>query len=268
MGLSLQKSTMARGMKKHLKRLNAPKHWMLDKLSGVFAPRPTPGPHKLRECLPLCIFLRNRLHYALTYDEVKKITMQRLVKVDGKVRTDPTYPAGFMDVITLEKTNENFRLIYDRKGRFSVHRITAAEAAYKLCKVKKVATGRKGIPFLVTHDARTIRYPNPDIKVNDSIMVDIETGKIKQHIRFELGNVCMITGGHNLGRVGTVMHRDRHPGSFDIVHVKDKTGATFATRLSNVFILGRPNDDFISLPKGAGIKLTIAEERDRRLAAK
>lgn len=41
--------------------------------------------------------------------------MQRLVKVDGKVRTDTTYPAGFMDVITLEKTGENFRLIYDTK---------------------------------------------------------------------------------------------------------------------------------------------------------
>jgi hypothetical protein len=27
---------MARGIKKHLKRLNAPKHWMLDKLGGVF----------------------------------------------------------------------------------------------------------------------------------------------------------------------------------------------------------------------------------------
>jgi len=230
---------MARGPKKHLKRLNAPKHWMLDKLTGVFAPRPTTGPHKLRECLPLCIFLRNRLHYALTYDEAKKILMQRLVKVDGKVRTDVTFPAGFMDVITLEKTGENFRLIYDAKGRFSVHRISAAEAAYKLCKVKKVATGRKAVPFLVTHDARTIRYPNPDIKVNDSIMVNIETGKIMKSIPFEQGNVCMITGGHNLGRVGIVMHRDRHPGSFDIVHVKDSNGNTFATRLSNVFILGR-----------------------------
>jgi ribosomal protein S4E len=27
---------MARGIKKHLKRLNAPRHWMLDKLGGVF----------------------------------------------------------------------------------------------------------------------------------------------------------------------------------------------------------------------------------------
>jgi len=42
------------------------------------------------------VFLRNRLKYALTYDEVKKIVNQRLVKVDGKVRTDKTYPAGFM----------------------------------------------------------------------------------------------------------------------------------------------------------------------------
>jgi len=69
---------------------------MLDKLGGVFAPRPSTGPHKLRESLPLLIFLRNRLKYALTGAEVTKIVMQRLIKVDGKVRTDPNYPAGFM----------------------------------------------------------------------------------------------------------------------------------------------------------------------------
>lgn len=60
------------------------------------APRPSTGPHKLRECLPLIIFLRNRLKYALTGDEVKKICMQRFIKIDGKVRTDITYPTGFM----------------------------------------------------------------------------------------------------------------------------------------------------------------------------
>lgn len=69
---------------------------MLDKLGGVFAPRPSTGPHKLRESLPLMIFLRNRLKYALNGAEVTKIVMQRLIKVDGKVRTDPTFPAGFM----------------------------------------------------------------------------------------------------------------------------------------------------------------------------
>merc|ERR1712042_55767 len=269
MGLFLlTKSSMARGPRKHLKRLNAPKHWMLDKLTGVFAPRPSTGPHKLRECLPLCIFLRNRLHYALTMDEVKKILQQRLIKVDGRVRTDTTYPAGFMDVITIEKTNENFRLIYDVKGRFAVHRISAEEAKYKLCKVRKVAVGPKGVPYITTHDGRTIRYPDPLVKVNDTVKYDIASGKIEDFIKFDSGNLCMITGGRNLGRVGVVTHRERHPGSFDIVHIRDAVGHTFATRLNNVLIIGKSNKAWVSLPRGKGVKLSIAEERDRRLAAK
>ena len=33
---------MARGPKKHMKRLNAPSHWMLNKLGGIFV---GPPPH-------------------------------------------------------------------------------------------------------------------------------------------------------------------------------------------------------------------------------
>jgi len=259
---------MARGPKKHLKRLNAPKSWMLDKLGGVFAPRPSGGPHKLRESLPLIIFLRNRLNYALTGDEVKKILMQRLIKVDGKVRVDPTYPAGFMDVISIEKTNENFRLIYDTKGRYAVHRIQAEESKYKLCRVKKLGVGPKGVPYLVTSDGRTLRYPDPLVKISDTIQLDIATSKIIDFIKFEVGNLCMITGGHNLGRVGIVTSRERHPGSFDIVHVRDSIGHVFATRLAYCFIIGKGNKPYVSLPRGNGIRLTIAEERDQRLHAK
>ncbi|CAB4378071.1 unnamed protein product [Rhizophagus irregularis] len=229
---------MARGPRKHLKRLNAPKHWMLDKLTGTYAPRPSPGPHKLRECLPLVIFLRNRLKYALTSKDVQSILMQRLVKVDGKVRTDSTYPAGFMDVISIERNGENFRLIYDTKGRFTVHRITADEAKYKLA------------------------------KVNDTIRFDFETNKITEFIKFEVGNIAMITGGRNMGRVGIITHRERHVGGFDIVHIKDSVDRQFATRLINVFVIGEGNKPWISLPKGKGVKLTIAEERDRRRALK
>ena len=61
--------------------------------------------------MPLSVLLRNRLKYALTYKEVKMICMQRLVKVDAKVRTDMNFPTGFMDVVTLEKTNQHFRML-------------------------------------------------------------------------------------------------------------------------------------------------------------
>ncbi|CAH8648033.1 unnamed protein product [Schistosoma bovis] len=257
-----------RGNKKHLKRLNAPKHWMLDKLGGNFAPRPSTGPHKLRECLPLSIFLRNRLKYALTYTECTKILAQRLVKVDGRVRTDKKYPAGFMDVITIEKTNEHFRLIYDTKGRFAIQRIHPDEAKYKLCKVRKVLVGRGGVPYIVTHDARTIRYPDPNIKPNDTIQVDIATGKVLNHIKFEPGNMCMVTGGRNLGRVGTITQWERHPGSVEMVHVRDSTGHQFVTRLNNIFIIGKSNKPWISLPKNRGIRLSIIEERDKRIRAR
>lgn len=87
---------MVRGPKKHMKRLNAPKHWMLSKMGGIFAPKPSSGPHKVRECLPVSIIIRNRLKYALTRKESQMIVMQKLVKVDGKVRTDMNFPAGFM----------------------------------------------------------------------------------------------------------------------------------------------------------------------------
>lgn len=258
---------MVRGPKKHLKRLAAPHHWMLNKLAGSYAPRPSNGPHKLRESLPLVIFLRNRLKYALNTREVKAVLMQEHVKVDGKVRTDSTYPAGFMDVITIEATNENFRLIYDVKGRFAVHRITAEEAAYKLCKVKKVLLGKRGIPYVVTHDGRTIRYPDPMIKANDTVKVDLASGKIDDFIKFDTGRLVMVTGGRNIGRVGVITHKERHDGGFDIVHIKDALENTFVTRLTNVFIIGpEAGRSYVSLPKGKGIKLSITEERDRRRA--
>lgn len=53
------------------------------------------------------------------------------------------------------------------------------------------------------------------------------------------GNLCMVTGGANLGRIGVITNRERHPGSFDVVHVKDANGNSFATRLSNIFVIGK-----------------------------
>lgn len=232
---------------------------MLDKLGGTYAPRPSPGPHKLRESLPLTVFLRNRMKYALTGKEVTAIVKQRLIQVDGKVRTDETFPAGFMDVISIEKSGEHFRLLYDVKGRFTIHRITPEEATFKLCKVKKCQLGAKGVPYVVTHDGRTIRYPDPNIKVNDTIKFDFQQNKITGHIKFEPGNVVMITGGRNMGRSGVIVHKERHLGGFDIVHVRDVLDRTFATRIGNVFVIGEGSKAQVSLPKGKGVKVSYGD---------
>merc|ERR1712107_402556 len=128
------------------------KSWMLDKLGGAFTIKSRSGPHKQSASLPVTLFIRNRLKYALSAKEVQTIMKQRLIKIDGKTRTDPKFPTGFMDVVQIDKTGENFRITYDVKGRFTVHRITASEAAYKLCRVRAVSTGPKGVPYLHTSD--------------------------------------------------------------------------------------------------------------------
>ncbi len=55
----------------------------------------------------------------------------------------------------------------------------------------------------------------------------------------------MVTGGANLGRIGVITNREKHPGSFDVVHVKDSTGNSFATRLSNIFVIGKVSSGFM-----------------------
>jgi small subunit ribosomal protein S4e len=196
------------------------------------------------------------------------IVMQKLIKVDGKVRTDMTFPAGFMDVIQIEKTKEIFRLLWNTKGRFAVHKVKKEEATFKLCKVNKVFLGDNKTPYAITHDARTLKFPDPEIKVNDTVKVDIATGKVLDFVKFEIGNVAMVTGGHSVGRVGVITSREKHPGHYEIIHMRDKLGRVFVTRLANVFVIGKGEKPMVTLPKGDGLKMTIMEDTQKRLSAK
>ena len=154
----------------------------------------------------------------------------------------------------------------------------------------------------------------PLSQVNDSIQLDLATNKVQDIIVFEVGNLCMVTGGANAGRVGTMISRyiletytsfmiisdimvsgrstldhstlctSRIPratslplGSTTSLSLARWNSAQFETSdfywhvplpsLLNVFI-SQGNKPFISLPKGKGVKLSIAEERDKRLGVK
>lgn len=111
------------------------------------------------------------------------------------------------------------------------------------------------------------RYPDPLIKANDTVKINIETGKVVEFIKFDIGNIVMVTGGRNRGRVGVIQHREKHKGSFDIIHVTDSTGTQFATRMGNVFTIGQGTKPWITLPRGKGIKLTIVDEAKKRAQA-
>jgi small subunit ribosomal protein S4e len=70
----------------------------------------------------------------------------------------------------------------------------------------------------------------------------------------------------NMGRVGVIVHRERHPGSFEIVSMKDSAGHAWATRMNNVFVIGKGSKPWISIPKSNGTKLTIIEDRNAKMS--
>ena len=75
----------------------------------------------------------------------------------------------------------------------------------------------------------------------------------------------MLIGGNNIGRIGNLQSLEKHPGSFEIAHVKDTSGQIFSTRLSNIVVIGDGKTPAISIPKGQGIRLSLIQERDLRL---
>jgi small subunit ribosomal protein S4e len=75
----------------------------------------------------------------------------------------------------------------------------------------------------------------------------------------------MIVGGNNVGRVGILQSLEKHPGSYEIAHVKDTTGTSFSTRLGNIMVIGDGKTPAISLPKGEGIRLDLIQEREARI---
>ena len=110
------------------------------------------------------------MKYALNKKEVTNIVMQRHFKVDHKVLTDSHYPAGLMDVMQIRA---------------------------------------KGAPVIITHERSTIRYPNPSIRENDTIRFNLKSGKIEDFAKFEIGNLCIASGGRNMERIGTIVHSIR-----------------------------------------------------------
>merc|ERR1712147_326204 len=162
-------------------------------------------------------------------------------------------------------TGENFRMLVDTKGRFVPHRIDDKEAKFKLCKVLQKKIGKQKIPYIVTHDGRTIRFPHPDICINDCVKLNLATGTVDGVLKFQNNSIVMITGGNNIGRIGTLQSLEKHPGSFEIAHVRDATGNIFTTRLGNVMVIGDSKAPVISLPKGEGIRLTLMQERAQKI---
>lgn len=255
---------MTRGTRKHLKRLNAPKSWRLDKSSGKYAPTPSSGPHSKRECIPLSILIRRKLKLASSERELSYILNQEVILVNGIVRKDKTFPLGLMDVLTIKSTNEHYRVLYDVFRKFVLQKIDQAESNIRLCKVTLKKVAAKDVPYIYTKDGSSFRYCDPKINKGDTVVVDISKKEVISFLPFANDMKVFVTEGKNTGCVGSISSIQRHDAKDDVVNVIDAKGRSFTTKSSNVFVIGDQERLLITLPKGDGIKLSELEKSNER----
>jgi len=247
-----------KGPKRHLKRYPAPPFWPIPRKERTWAVKPMPGPHPIERCIPLAIIVRDVLGLAKTAREARIIIKRGHIKVDGVVRREPKFPVGLMDVITIEKLEQSFRVLPTPKG-LDLHSIDSDEAGFKLCRIEDKTTVRGGHIQLNLHDGRNvlIRVADPTSPVEDAyktldtLKLGLPGQDLLEHFRLEEGAYAIITGGKNMGLHGRVVAIRGLEGvkkrRFE-VELEAPTGERFRSILDYVFVVGH-KEPAISLPE-------------------
>src|SRR3989344_2506025 len=103
-------------MKRHLKRLTAPRTWQIKRKGIKFITRPLPGSHKLEASLPLIVILRDLLKIVKTTREANYLIKNKKVLVNGKVM-ERRFGVGLMDILAIKEIDKRYRIILDRRGK-------------------------------------------------------------------------------------------------------------------------------------------------------
>ncbi|MEM2869371.1 MAG: 30S ribosomal protein S4e [Thermoplasmata archaeon] len=222
-------------MGKHLKRLAAPVTWKVPRKTAHWITKPSPGPHPLSESLPLTLILRDILHHCDTGQEAKQIIGGRNIMVDGRVVTDPKFPVGLMDVISIPKTGEHFRVLKDRRGRLVLTRIDPEESRWKLVRIENKVIVRGGRIQLNLHDGRNILVDSSDHRTGDVLKIELPGQKIISVIKQSVGSLALLTGGSHVGEIATISGFEEKKNPMPNV-VKFKEG--FSTIKPYVFVIG------------------------------
>lgn len=221
-------------MSKHISRLAAPKSWPIKRKGIKFVTKPSPGPHKLKESIPLNLILRNLLGYVETTREAKKILNSGKVLVDKVVRKDHKFPVGVMDIIKIPSINEYYRVLYNKKGKFILHKINKQEAEIKPEKIIGKTILKKNKTQLNLYDGKNIIIKEDKYKVGDSIIIIKD--EIKKHLKLEKDALIYLIGGKHISLIGTLKEIHRLQNSPDRISFK-VDNKTFETLKKYAFVI-------------------------------
>ncbi len=223
-------------MKKHLKRLPAPRSWAIPRKTDFWVSKPSPGPHPVERSMPIAVLLRDSLGVCDTAREARHILNSRHVFVDGRAVTDPKFPVGLMDVLSMEETKAHYRMLVDTRGRMHLMPIEAAEAKWKLCRVENKTTVRGGKTQINLHDGRNVLLEKDAHKSGTTLRLGLPEQKVLGHYDLAEGATALITGGKHVGELAHVLAVQKTRNARANV-VTFKEG--FSTDIDKVFVVGK-----------------------------
>lgn len=231
--------------KNHMKRFTMPNRWSLPIKSYTWAVKPAPGPHKLKDSVPVAVALRDYLHICDSFREAKKALNKRTIKIDGRIVTDPKRGLGLMDVLTLEDSGKNYRILLDKRGKFTFLEIPADNATWKLCKITSKTTIKKGLFQLGLHDGRSIVLDPTNAKkyhCGDTIKLQVPEQKILAHYPMKMGFVSYIIGGKHAGKHAPIVDIEIVKSSLpNRVHLEGDV----STILDYIFVVGKSHPEIV-----------------------
>ncbi|MGD9962969.1 MAG: 30S ribosomal protein S4e [Thermoplasmata archaeon] len=222
-------------MKKHMKRMTAPRTWTVQRKTSHWVSKPRPGPHGLLKSVPVGTVLRDLLKVCDNAREARFILSSRTVLVDGRAVTDPKFPVGLMDVLTLKETKANYRMLMDYKGKLKPVPIDENESGWKLARVDHKTTVRGGKTQVTLHDGRNLLLPKDQYKTGDVLKIEVPSQRVLKAFKLDTGSLALLTGGSHPGSMQTISSYVVKRGSAsDIVTFKEGP----STVKENVFVVG------------------------------
>ena len=231
-------------VKNHLKRIAAPKTWLIGRKESKFVSRPSAGPHKLQHGMALSVAMREVLKVAKSAKEAKKIIKHKDVFVDKRKRIDERYPVGIMDVVEFPQLEEQYRLLLDRKGRMNAVKADAKEAATKLSRIESKTKVSKGKTQLNMFDGRNVLVDKDTYKTGDTLQLSLPDQKIVNHFKLEKGMISILIGGKHSGMIATIEEI-----SDKKVIIKAAKNQKFETLKKHVFVVGKDKPALYSISK-------------------
>lgn len=187
-------------VRNHLKRLAAPRSWVVMRKERTFITRPKPG-RAFDLAMPLNQVMKLLLHKGRTTKEVRYVLHHEEVLVNGKRVYDHRRPVGFMDVISFPSVDEHYLITLSRKGKLSALTIDKKLAGQRLVKVRNKKR-TKGVFQVNGSDGTNVLDEKAAFAVGDSII--LKNGKVAKHLPLAQGARIILTGGSHLGMKGAV----------------------------------------------------------------